>query len=240
MPPAFHTLATAGAAAAPAVTTGLAASSVVAPIVGVLAVALAVSGGLAATSSAQAPSAPSSAIVASSTTADNAGSFNPWVLVPSPSPSSVLGALVPGTAPIIGGIGQTVNGAVSALGSGVDTVVNGVTTPINDATGLALGPGPVPTETAPPGVVGASVALDLNGKGMPGATVAVQAGGVVYATTKVTPQGTWAVHISALPDGVGQLQLKQTLVSLLGIDLVTVPLQVLSNSLGITLDILGH
>ncbi|MES2171507.1 MAG: sigma-70 family RNA polymerase sigma factor, partial [Actinomycetota bacterium] len=190
MPPAFHTLAT---AAAPAVTTGLTATTVAAPIVGALVVALAVSGGLAATSSAQAPAAPATQTVATSADAEvpaPPATANPWVLGPSPSPGDVLGAVAPGTGPLIGGIGQTVNGAVTGLGSTVDTVVNGVTTPINDLTGLNVGPGPVPTETAPSGVVGASVALDLTGKGMPGATVAVQAGGVVYATTKVTSQGT--------------------------------------------------
>jgi hypothetical protein len=66
--------------------------------------------------------------------------------------------------------------------------------------------------------------------------VSVQAAGVVYATTQVTTAGTWAVHITALPNNIPGLQIKQTLVSLLGIDLVTTPLSVLSNSLGITID----
>ena len=63
--------------------------------------------------------------------------------------------------------------------------------------------------------------------------------GTAPAGWSVGLNGQWAVHISALPSSTGSLQVKQTLVSLLGIDLITTPLSVLSNSLGITLDGLG-
>ncbi|MCU1413693.1 MAG: sigma-70 family polymerase sigma factor, partial [Microbacteriaceae bacterium] len=157
MPPAFHTLAT---AAVPAVTTGLTAGAVAAPLVGVIAVALAVSGGLAATSSAQGPSAPSSVVAASSTTSETialpSSAPTPWILAPTPSPSgigSLLSAPIPGTTTLIDGVNQTVGSTSSALGSTLNSVVKGVTAPINNLTGLNVGPGPVPTETAPAGVV---------------------------------------------------------------------------------------
>ena len=264
MPPAFHAIA---ATSAPAVSTGLAASAVTAPLVGALSVALAVSGGLAVTSIV--PREPAAA----TQVADGVGgpgAAQPTAPLPAVSPfaipddllngpsgqagqpaagslvsgvDSTLDGVAPGLGSTVGGVvsgvGSAVNGAVAGVGSTVDGVVQGVTAPINGLTGLNVGPGTVPDHTAPDGLVGATTALDLSGRGMPGATVSVQAAGVVYATTKVTPQGTWAVHISALPSGVAGIQLKQTLVSLLGIDLVSVPLSVLSNSLGVTLNILG-
>ena len=246
MPPAFHTLA---AASAPSVATGLVATTVTAPLVGALAIALVVSGGLAATSIAAEAPARVVATDAAASTAQAAvypskvsPSDIPWILNTTSKDvqgNSAIGVLAPGAGQLVSGVGALTNGTVNALGKAVDKVVAGVTTPVNNLTGLAVGPGPVPTETAPPGIAGASAALDLTGKGIPGATVTAQAGGVIYATTKITPQGTWAVHISALPNGVGPIQLKQTVVSILGVDLISTPLQVLSNSLGVTLNILG-
>ena len=257
MPPAFLVSTT---VAAPAVATGLTAAAVSAPLVGALSVALAVSGGLAVTAAAQ--PAPTEQTVAASAPEQSmtdaaTGPFADAPAVPDslaypvagPSPSSVpegvtegslVGSLAPGVGDAVTGVGDTVNGVVGGVGSTVDGVVGGV----NGAVGTLLpgtnvGPAPVPQHSAPPGVVGANVALDLSGKGTPGAKVSVQTAGIVYATTTVGLDGRWAVHISALPAGTGRLQVKQTLVSLLGIDLLTVPLSVLSNSLGITLDGLG-
>lgn len=247
MPPAFTTLTGAGAVAAPAVATGLAATTVAAPIVAALAIALVVSGGLAATSVAAEP--PSSAVSTSAPEADSAPpavspSAIPWLVhsVSKPvDPGSAVGVLLPNTGSLISGVGSALNGAangtVSSVGSAVNGVVKGVTAPLNGITGLNVGPGSAPP--APPGAVAAPEILDLSGTGMPGATVTARADGVVYATATVTSAGSWAVHISALPAAVGRVQLKQTLVSLLGVDLVTTPLKVLSNSLGVTLDILG-
>jgi RNA polymerase sigma factor (sigma-70 family) len=253
MPPAFHALATAGAVSTPAVASGLVATAVSAPLVGALALAVIVSGGLAATSVAAEPPAPTSSATADAPAAQAAQQLStvspdniPWLVDTVSKPvdaQSGVGVLQPGLTPAPSGVGAAVgagvNGAVSSLGSTVNGVVGGVTAPINGLTGLTVGPGPVPTETAPPGVVGASAALVLTGKGMPGATVAVQAAGVVYGTAKVTQQGTWAITVSALPKGVGPLQVKQTLLNLLGVDLISTPLSVLSNSLGVTLNILG-
>ena len=255
MPPAFLVSTT---VTAPTVATGLTAAAVSAPLVGALSVALAVSGGLAVTAAAQ--PAPTERPVAASATETVAAASSPGPFAVSdpapsslalpatgPSPSDVLGAtdsvvgsLAPGVGETVAGVGDTVNGVVGGVGSTVDGVLGGV----NGAVGTLLpgtnvGPAPVPQHSAPSGVVGANVALDLSGKGTPGAKVSVQTAGVVYATTTVGLDGRWAVHISALPAGTGSLQVKQTLVSLLGVDLLTVPLSVLSNSLGITLDGLG-
>ncbi|MCU1421671.1 MAG: sigma-70 family polymerase sigma factor [Microbacteriaceae bacterium] len=269
MPPAFHTLAAASAPAvstglaASAVTAPLVgALSVALAVSGGLAVtsivprepaaATQVADGVGGPGSAQ-PAAPLAA-VSPSAIPDLLNGPSGQGSQPDPSGQPAAGSLVSGVdstlngvAPglgstvggVVSGVGSAVNGTVAGVGSTVDGVVKGVTAPINGLTGLNVGPGAVPDHTAPDGLVGATTALDLSGRGMPGATVSVQAAGVVYATTKVTPQGTWAVHISALPSGVAGIQLKQTLVSLLGIDLVSVPLSVLSNSLGVTLNILG-
>lgn len=152
---------------------------------------------------------------------------------------SAIGAIDPTIGAAVGGvtqgIGSTVNGAVTGAGSVIDGVVGGLADPINTLVpGVTIGPGPVPEH--PASTVPASVTLDLVGRGTPGATVSVQAAGIVYATTQVTTAGTWAVHITALPNGIPGLQISQTLISLLGIDLITTPLAVLSNSLGITID----
>ncbi|MCU1514615.1 MAG: sigma-70 family polymerase sigma factor [Microbacteriaceae bacterium] len=230
MPPAFA-LATSAAITAPAVTTGLVASAVTAPLVGTLAVALAVSGGLAITSAVPMPTPTTPTAIS-----QLAPNSVPDILAgptATPTPIATPGAVVDGTQ-------AAVDGAATGVGGTVNGLVNDLTNPINTILpGLDPGPGPVPEHSAPAGVVGIAASLDLSGRGMPGATVSVQAANTVYATTKVTPQGTWAVHITALPDGIGSLNVKQTLISLLGIDLVSVPLQVLSNSLGITLNILG-
>ncbi|MBK4348856.1 sigma-70 family RNA polymerase sigma factor [Lacisediminihabitans changchengi] len=260
MPPAF--LATSAAVTAPAVATGLTAAAVSAPLVGVLSFALAVSGGLAVTAAAQ-PAAPEHVAAASVSeqVATDAGVAPLETAQPSPdslalpaaapSPSAVpgaadslVGALAPGVGDTLAGAGNSVNGVVGGVGSTVDGVIGGVVGGVGGAVGAILpgtniGPGPVPEHSAPAGVAGANVALDLSGKGTPGAKVSVQAAGIVYATTTVGLDGRWAVHISALPAATGSLQVNQTLVSLLGIDLLTVPLSVLSNSLGITLDGLG-
>jgi hypothetical protein len=84
-----------------------------------------------------------------------------------------------------------------------------------------------------------AASLDLSGTGTPGATVKVGVPGGTTVSTVVTLQGTWAVHLSVPPTGARTVDVSQTLVSLLGIDLVTVPLSVLTNSLGLPV-VLGH
>jgi RNA polymerase sigma factor (sigma-70 family) len=121
------------------------------------------------------------------------------------------------------------------VGNLVGTITDPVNTLIPD---LPIGPGPVPEHQAPDGIVGALIDLDLNGTGMPGATVSTQVAGQVYATV-VAANGTWALHLTALPDGVGPIKLKQNL-TVLGIPVpINIPLALLSDTLGITVDLLN-
>ena len=219
MPSAFGALG-AGAVAAPSVTAGLTAAAVSAPLVGTLAVALAVSGGLALHYTAP-PAPPASVSVA-----------KPYA---APSPSLTQSSAPPGAignpvAPVTPPGDAAANGVADGVDTTVDGLVKSLASPIN---------GLIPDHGSSAGEARVTTALDLGGTGTPGAAVSLQADGVVYATTLVSPQGVWAVHLTALPAGIGHPQLKQTLVSVLGINLLRVPLSVRSNSLGITIDVLG-
>ncbi|GAA3738347.1 hypothetical protein GCM10022239_12450 [Leifsonia bigeumensis] len=98
--------------------------------------------------------------------------------------------------------------------------------------------GPVPEHVAPEGVVGAFVDLDLNGKGTPGATVSAQVADQVY-TTVVAVDGAWAIRITALPEGSGPITLSQKL-TILGIAVpLDIPLTLLSDPLGVTVELLN-
>ncbi|HNP15468.1 MAG TPA: hypothetical protein PKI99_03285, partial [Terrimesophilobacter sp.] len=119
----------------------------------------------------------------------------------------------------------------------IGDIVTSLTDPIN---GIIpnLPVGPVPDHVAPDGLVGALVDLDLNGKGMPGATVSAQVADQVY-TTVVAADGKWALRLTALPEGVGPITLKQNL-KVLGVTVpITIPLTLLSDTLGITVELLN-
>jgi RNA polymerase sigma factor (sigma-70 family) len=132
-----------------------------------------------------------------------------------------------------------VTGAVNGVGSDVDNLVN-------KATGDALAPvtSAITPTTAPVGQdapVGSplTTAISLGGKGTPGAVVAAQAAGVVWGTAKVAPDGTWSLHIDALPKDSGVLQLTQKL-TVLGITLpINIPLSLNTSILGITIHLLN-
>jgi RNA polymerase sigma factor (sigma-70 family) len=220
LPPAFA--ATSAALAAPTVAAGLGASAIAAPLIGTLAVAMVVSGGLAVSNASPDTPAPVSTSIAQPY--DN-GTASSAEAVPSPTettspsdaPGAVLDSVTDSIAPVTGALGSTVNGAATGVGTTVDGLVRNLANPVNTLIpGVIIGPGPVPEHTAPTGVVGVASALDLTGTGIPGATVSLQAAGVVYATTTVTPQGTWAIHVTALPSSVVGLQVKQTVLSLPG------------------------
>lgn len=116
-------------------------------------------------------------------------------------------------------------------------LIGDLTDPVN-AIVPNLPVGPVPEHVAPEGLVGALVDLDLNGKGMPGATVSAQVAGQVY-TTVVAANGTWAIRVTALPEGIGPITLKQNL-KILGITVpLDIPLTLLSDTLGITVELLN-
>ena len=258
LPPVFA----ATTVAAPAVAAGLTASSIAAPLIGTLAVVIAISGGLAASSAV--PTTPTPVPVSTSitqsylsgatsattpttlpnTAADAAGltsdtSTDGLVLAAGSAAlgSSVLGSTV---------LGSTVNNSVTDVGAALNPVLNNLANPANSLIpAITIGQGVITAQTAPPavfgvpGVPGVSGALDLTGTGIPGATVSLQATGVVFATTTVAPGGTWAIHVTALPASATGLQLEQTAVSVLG-STVDVPLKVLSNSLGVAIEVLAN
>jgi RNA polymerase sigma factor (sigma-70 family) len=240
LPPAFA----ASAVAAPTVVAGLTASSIVAPLIGTLAVAMAVSGGLAASNATPLTPAPVSTSIAqpydtqpndTQPIESDATSGTATTNSSTDAAGSTLDSATDRRVPVPGALGSTVNSTVAAVGTAVDSVVKDLTNPVNALIpGVSIGPGPVAARTAPPGVVGVASTLDLTGTGAPGASISLQAAGAVYATTTVTPQGTWAIHVTALPTTAVGLQLKQTAASLLGIRL-DAPVSVLINSLGVPL-----
>lgn len=218
MPPAFDALAVAGAGV-PTVAAGLGAGSTFATpvLVGSLALVIAVGGGVATTL--QPPASP----------IDDRTSLSQPRDEPVPDAASGAETVAPGG-----------DAPVAALGDatgGVDDLVRDITDPIS-ALIPELPIGPVPDHVAPEGLVGAVVDLDLNGKGMPGAVVSAQVAGQVY-TTVVAKDGTWAVRLTALPEGIGPVTLKQNL-RILGIVVpIDIPLTLLSDTLGITVELLN-
>ena len=253
MPPTFGALGSAGSVTAPAVTAGLIAAAVSAPLVGAFAVALVVSGGLAVSYALPNPAPPVSVTIAETHPSQSGAASDRLAPGANGNTPGALDQVMGGIAPMNGALGSAVRGVapVTGLGTAVGTtadglvggLVNDLTNPINTLIpSLGVGSGAVPSSTALTGPVAGAAAnsLDLSGTGTSGATVSVQAAGLVYATTMVTAAGAWAVHISSLPNGATQLQLTQTLVSILGVDLVSVPLSVRSSSLAFTLNILGQ
>jgi RNA polymerase sigma factor (sigma-70 family) len=146
---------------------------------------------------------------------------------------------------LVSGVGSTVNGVTSGLGGVVKDVGSTVVAPVvgDVASGVAgvVTPGDPPAgHTAPGGApVTADVSVALAGKGMPGATVSVQAGGLVYGTAKVKSDGTWSLLVTALPAGTDTLQVRQILLSLLGIDLISIPITLNTGPLGIVVQLLN-
>ena len=138
---------------------------------------------------------------------------------------------------MVSSITDPVSGLVKSVTDPVSGLVSSITDPIS-AIVPSLPIGPVLDQVAPDGVVGAVVNLDLNGKGMPRATVSAQVAGNVY-TTVVANDGTWALRLSALPEGVGTITVKQRL-TVLGISVpITIPLTLLSDTLGLTVELLN-
>ena len=64
--------------------------------------------------------------------------------------------------------------------------------------------------TAPGGIVGADISLNLTGTATPGAHLSLQAAGQVYATTTVNSNGTFTIAATGVPGGVSSLALVQT------------------------------
>jgi RNA polymerase sigma factor (sigma-70 family) len=112
--------------------------------------------------------------------------------------------------------------AVTAVEEVVDGVTGDVETLVDGVVGTITGGTPPPGHSAPGGVVGADVALNLYGTATPGATVSLQAAGQVYATTTVGADGSYTL-VTVIPGGVDNLELVQAidkmyLADLLGIN----------------------
>ena len=247
LPPAFAVT----AVAAPMFATGLTVSSMMAPLIGALAVAIAIYGGLVVSNTAPVRTVAVSTSIAQShgggttseptlsTSADSGG----------PRSASPTGGLVSAPGAIgslsLGGLASPVTSTVVGVGVGVgagavvDSVVTDLTKPVTSLIpGVPIGTGGGAGNLPLPLAVVVASSLDLTGTGSPGATVSLQSAGAVYATTTVTPQGAWTIHVTALSTSVVGLQLKQTAANLLGIGLAA-PVSVLINSLGVPLELVN-
>jgi hypothetical protein len=256
--PASFTVLAAPAAFAPAVTAGLSmgAATGVSALVGTLAIAAALGGGVAIGISS--PSHTDVGSSASTSTSASALPLNPGAITTLISPSvtssangdgGLLGTgLLNGTGllgtgllggsdgsgvdGVLSGVTGTVDGVTNALGNTVSGLTGGVTTGIVDPLLGSLTPGASPTGQAAPGGAPVTTNITLTGSGTPGATVAAQVGGIVYGTATVNSSGNFTLLVTALPSDAGTLQLSQTL-TLLGISLpINIPLSLNTGSLG--------
>jgi RNA polymerase sigma factor (sigma-70 family) len=227
VPPVLESIAAAhaGSAAIGATATAVTATASAPILAGALAVTVVLGGGIAAVLQPTEPP-PSAAQSVASSADPGAG---PTAPAESGAPEGDDGgASDPGASGTDGSVGNT--DAVGDLVGGVTDAVGGLVP--------ELPVGPVPEHSAPDGLVGALVDLDLNGTGMPGATISAQVAGQVY-TTVVASNGTWALRLTALPEGVGPITLKQNL-KILGITVpIDIPLKLLSDTLGITVELLN-
>ncbi|GAB3397552.1 hypothetical protein GCM10027515_01840 [Schumannella luteola] len=150
----------------------------------------------------------------------------------------LVGGVVSGVGPVAGGV---VNGVVAPVVGGAADAVGGA---VNGAVGAVTPSTAPPGQSAPPGApVSTTVALDLSGRGTPGATVAAQAAGAVWATTTVGSDGRWSLHIDALPTTAGSVSLTQkaggaigSVLNLLGL---TAPLSLDTGPLGVVVKLLN-
>jgi RNA polymerase sigma factor (sigma-70 family) len=93
-------------------------------------------------------------------------------------------------------------GVIGGAAGDVGDIVDGV---LDTITGGEAPEG----HTAPGGIVGADLALDLFGTGTPGAHLSLQAAGQVYATTVVGADGSFVLNVTGIPGGLSSLELVQ-------------------------------
>jgi hypothetical protein len=266
LPAAVHTVGAAATAsasvAAPAVVGGLSFASGTSALVGSLALAAVLGGGLAvgmtATAPQSHPATPPSAsqvlapqqarqLVAPTGAASGTPSAGS-LLAPVTGSESGVGDTV---SHVVGGVGGTLGGTIGGVGNAVGGLVGGTLGQTLDNTVGGVGQtvdgvvGGVGQTVG--GLLGGSgpapvtVNLDLSGTGTPGATLSAQVAGAVY-TTVIAKDGTWSLHLSGLPQGTDSAKLSQSLGGLLGGLLntlgITVPLSLDLAPLGISVSLL--
>ncbi|MBX9472244.1 sigma-70 family RNA polymerase sigma factor [Microcella sp.] len=91
---------------------------------------------------------------------------------------------------------ETATGASEVVDGIIDTITGGE---------------PPAGHTAPGGIVGADLDLQLTGTATPGAHLSLQTAGQVYATTTVRSNGTFTIAATAVPGGLSSLELVQTI-----------------------------
>lgn len=221
-------------------------------LVGSLAIVVGVTGAVAAIAPATVPTAddtPAAAAPQDPSAPSRESQPGPPASAPTSAPRADDPANIPGTVGgVVPGAGGLVPGAVGDVGGIVGGVVDTIT-----------GGTPPAGHTAPGGVIGTDISLNLAGSGTPGARVSLQAAGQVYATTVIDQNGDFTLNATAIPGGLGSLELVQavdraSLVNLLGLgglagDLLgTVdrlvnaaiePLSLSSNDSGVSIVLLG-
>ena len=251
--PASFTVLAAPAAFAPAVGGGLAlgAATGASAIIGTIAIAATVGGSVAVGlgpslahhngKQQTVASAPKDSSHTATQGGNGADSLTPGLALPGSTPTP--SATDPSNVSNLGGdLNNTVGnltGSVNDLGGDVNDLVNKATDDKLAPVLKAITPTTAPEGQDAPGGAPVTTAITLGGKGTPGATVAAQAAGVLWGTAKVAPDGTWSLHIDALPKDSGVLQLTQKL-TVLGITLpINIPLSLNTSVLGITIHLLN-
>ncbi|CAN5206254.1 hypothetical protein BH11ACT4_BH11ACT4_01470 [soil metagenome] len=129
------------------------------------------------------------------------------------------------------GVGTAVGGAVSDVGQVVGDVVGGV------VGGVVNGVVDPVLEGVAPGV--ASANITLTGHGVPGATVTARVAGVTYAQTTISPDGSFSLVVSGVPQGTVAVDLHQALGGLLGALGLNIPLSLDDVTGGILVNLLN-
>ncbi|MBH0117405.1 sigma-70 family RNA polymerase sigma factor [Salinibacterium sp. NG253] len=193
---------------------GASAGALPVAVAGTLAAALALTGSLVVL----APTAPgSTSAEGTSTSQTSDGQGNPDVTNSGVSdnlggsrtdPSDITIPTVP-TVPSIEASTDT-GGITTGSGGLVDSVEDVVGGLVDSVIGTVTGGAAPEGHTAPGGVVGTDIDLNLIGTATPGAHLSLQAAGLVYATTTVSSDGTFALNVTGIPGGLSSLDLVQT------------------------------
>lgn len=123
---------------------------------------------------------------------------------PSTEAPADAGGITTGEGGLVDSVGGVVGGVVGVV---VDDVVGGL---VDSVIGTVTGGTAPEGHTAPGGVVGTDIDLNLVGTATPGAHLSLQAAGLIYATTTVSSDGTFALNVTGIPGGLSSLDLVQT------------------------------